>query len=177
MAENFTIVSIDPGTNTGIAIYEISPKDFSIVSLETLTVVLSEYGDLLAKLVKIKKTIASIIETYNPIIVSVEAAFLNIRFPKAVMQLSQIISAIELTIKTINSDIKIFEYPPKYIKKIIATGTADKDDMTEAVLKIKELSSNININHMSEHEVDAMSIGYVTLLEIRKTPFILYSIM
>ena len=116
-------------------------------------------------------------EEYKPLALGIETSFLNMRFPKAVIQLSQYLAVITNTTKSIVSDIKIFRYSPKYIKNNIgAGGDAKKDDMTSAIKKIPEVNDKIKIETLTEHEIDSLAIGYVVLKEIRSYPLVLCAI-
>lgn len=185
MLENtFTILAIDPGNNLGIAVYSVSTIDFSIINIETRYVVLDnlvdkEAGDKLGmKLFILSNIIKDLSYTYNPNILVLERSFLNMKFPQAVIQLSQYIAIIETTFRYLNPFIKVFKYAPKYIKSMTTkNGDANKDDMKAVVNTIPEIANCINVISLSEHEVDAVAIGYINLTEVRKYPFLLYTIM
>jgi Holliday junction resolvasome RuvABC endonuclease subunit len=181
MYDFFYLLGIDPGNNTGVAIYKIDSTTLDIVDLTTWVVVLNNiinaYGDVQLERNKMLSRIANnLSEIYNPNVLAMEAAFLNSRFPKAVMQLSQYTSTIEQTFINNNPFIKLFKYPPKYIKKYIGGGgNADKDRMLLAVKETPELLSYVELDRITEHEVDAIAIGYVALLELRLYPHLLIS--
>jgi len=178
MSDIFYVVGIDPGSNTGVAIAGLSAVDLSIRSLESFTLKLTDVDNvdniMLNRVQYLQKVCKLLANRYNPNAIGVEAAFLNSRFPKAVMQLSQYTMAIEQTFYSHDSFVKIFRYPPKYVKKYIgAGGNADKDDMTRAVFNIAELSNKIDLNVLTEHEIDAMAILYITVDNIRRQPHLL----
>ena len=180
--ESFNIVGIDPGNNIGVSIIEIGLPTYEILSVDTTFIILENNiskdsnDKILDKLNVLSKVVTDLINIYNPVAFAVEAAFMNVRFPKAVMQLSQYVAIIDHTIQLTNPFIKVFKYPPKYIKaRTVGSGNADKDAMTLGVSKINEISDKINVNILSEHEVDAVAIGYTALQEIREFPFILYT--
>lgn len=176
------IISIDPGSNLGIAIYGLNECTLEIVSIETILITLENRVNpedsrdrVLNKLMVINDTCEWLWRKYNPVAIVEEAAFVS-RFPKAVMQLSQYIATIELTFKRCNRNLVFFRYPPKYVKKEIqAGGGATKDDMTIGVSKVPEIVKFINPGVLSEHEVDALAIGYVGIQEIRDFPYVLYA--
>jgi Holliday junction resolvasome RuvABC endonuclease subunit len=182
MNETFRIVSIDPGTNIGISIMTIDCITFEVVAIETRVVTLNNYtyaddssDRLLEKLIHLNKVCYEIAYSYSPIAIFVESAFLNMRFPKAVIQLSQFIATIETTFIQALPMIKIFRYPPKYVKKLISEyGGATKDGMLDAINKIPNIGMLINTSLLTEHEVDAVAIGYVGLMEITQFPHLLY---
>lgn len=178
----FNIMAIDPGNNIGISILQINVNTLEIMSIISFTYVLSDYIDetsntkLLDRCIVLNKILLTTLNNFNPLVVVYEEAFMNSRFPKSIIQLSQYINTITTTIRNYNSWIKVFSYPPKYIKKFIgAGGTAEKDDMKKALLKIPEVHTKINLNNLTEHSIDSISIGYIALKEIRECQYILWS--
>jgi Holliday junction resolvasome RuvABC endonuclease subunit len=185
MDNYINILAIDPGNNIGVAILTIDVTTFTIVNIETKLYVLEnlvDYQDdnrnrILLKLSRIHSIVIELFNSYNPAAFAIETSFLNSRFPKAVIQLSQYVGMIEHSFYTCNPYIKLFRYMPKYIKKLVSgRGDADKDGMTVAIRSIPELITHITPELLSEHEVDALSIAYVMLQEIRRYPFILYTL-
>ena len=180
--DTINILSIDPGTNMGVTITTISVPDLKIVNIDTTVIDLSVYAandplnkNLLLRLNVIKDFIYHMMITYNPHILAMEAAFVNSRFPKSVMYLSQYIAAIEMTVYECNPYIRIFNYPPKLVKRIVnAGGKADKDDMKIAVSNISEIAQCVDVTYVSEHEVDSIAIGYTLIQELRDYPYLLW---
>lgn len=178
----FKIVSIDPGNNIGISIYTIDSLDYSVKSITTHTVVLDIHvekgpNQLTSRVYYLNRYFSELLEYHRPLVIVEEAAFLNNRFPKAVMQLSQYIAAVDIAIYEYSLNAKVFRYPPKYIKRFIgAGGNADKDDMLKAVKKIPEINGNVDLEAITEHEIDALSIGYVFIQELRLHPELLIKI-
>jgi len=184
MSDYIYIIAIDPGNNLGISIFKIEVPEYKIVEITNKQYILDNLVDkdlgkdkLLYKTLALQNIITGLIKIYNPHAVIAEAAFLNSRFPKAVMQLSSYIATIELTILHINKYIKLFRYPPKLVKRLIgAGGNAKKDDMTRAIGKIPELDALVDTSVLTEHEIDSLAIGYVGIEEIRAAPHILYTL-
>lgn len=183
--DTINIIGIDPGNNIGLAVYTVSIPDFKIVDIYTETFILdnnivnyrNNNDTMINRMLLLQKYITSVAEFYKPTAVGLEMAFLNMRFPKAVIQLSQYLAIIETTFFNILPFIKIFKNPPKYIKKYIgATGKADKDDMMNIVASINDISSMTNIANKSEHEIDALAIGYILLQDIKSKPYLLYAL-
>ncbi|MDQ6990800.1 MAG: crossover junction endodeoxyribonuclease RuvC [Mariprofundaceae bacterium] len=172
----FYLIGIDPGNNTGIAIYELDCNTKAVISIVTHTVVLDNLVTnrnevLLNRNAILSSVCKKLSSTYTPIVLAMESAFLNSRFPKAVMQLSQYTSTVEQAFYGINSFIKIHRYPPKYIKKYIgAGGNADKDAMTLAVKALPEISARIDLDRVTEHEIDALAAGYIAVSYVRQYP-------
>lgn len=165
----------------GVTVYTVTVPDLVIVNITTRVIDLSKFTiddpfskNLLLRIQIIQNYIREIMYEFNPHILAMEAAFVNSRFPKSVMYLSQYIAAIELTVTECNPFIRIFNYPPKKVKKIIgATGKGDKDAVANAINRIPEITQYINPLLVSEHEADSIAIGYLTILELRENPVLL----
>ena len=183
MMDYINIMSIDPGTNMGISIISVSVPDLKIqgittssIDLSTLTTPNELQDNLLLRTQKIQIIIRNIMDTYHPRVLAMEAAFVNVRFPRSVIYLSHYISAINLTITEADPFIKIFNYPPKKVKATVSGGTATKEDMMSAVSAIKEITSCIDPTKLTEHEVDSIAIGYTYIKELRDNPVLMLMI-
>ena len=179
------IISIDPGNNLGIAIYSLKSEPLEIIDIETRTLSLDRYIDkeqakfeiLSNKLQLLHSTMNELCEKHKPHALIIESSFLNIRFPAAVTQLSQYIAVIEFTFRRFDPFISILRYPPKYIKKLFTNnGSADKDDMLKGLKEKKDLCKLMDVDLLTEHEVDATAIGYIGIEYIKKNYSILISV-
>ena len=177
------IISIDPGTNMGISIITLEIPSLRIVSVNTCSIDLSLLtkpneleNNLLLRTQAIMRIVTGIMEDYKPRVLAMEAAFVNTRFPKSVMYLSQYIASISLAVTTADPFIKIFNYPPKKVKATVSVGGANKDDMLTAVSKIDELNKHIVIETLTEHEIDSLAIGYAYIKELRENPVLMLMI-
>jgi len=176
------IMGIDPGAgNTGIAVYTIDDKTFDILKIENILINLtkSKYDIdndnlLFQRLNRLYKICIKIFSNYDVFWIGIESAFLNRLRPAAYAPVvTSIYSIKKAFIDTYNTS-NIVEYPPMMVKHIVAEyGGATKDDMYMAVKGIKEINDLIDIDIISEHEVDALAMGYTLLTQIRKTPEIL----
>ena len=180
MEDSIKIIAIDPGGNTGVSIYTVGVPSLTIISVETFFIDLTYYDKdngyerLKNKLLGLENTIINLIEHYQPHILAIEDTFVNTRFPKSAIYLSQYIATIELAVMRHNRMIKIFKYAPKLIKKCMAgKGNADKDEMTLGVANNEELNKLLNPYMLTEHEVDSVSIGYLALTHLRNDPLML----
>jgi len=175
------ILSIDPGANCGVTIFTINIHTLEIVGIESILLLLNNYvnkddtkDNMNFRLKVLHKRIVGIVKEYDIRLLAIENAFLNSRFPKAVMQLSQYISTIELACNEVNKFIRIYKYQPTVIKKRIgAGGGANKDGMTSAINSIKDITKFVNPLNMTEHQVDSIAIGYLAITDIRDNPAIL----
>lgn len=180
MEDYIKLIGIDPGNNTGISILYIDPVTFLIKNIETRTVQLSRYSNDeydYTRLYILQNVISDLYHQAQPNAVAMEVAFLNMRYPKAVIQLSQYVGVVETTFKLLDSTIIMYKYSPMYIKSIAGgSGKADKNDMRDAVSRNKELVRHLNLDTMTEHEIDATCIAYTALLDIRENQYVLLAI-
>lgn len=179
----FTIIGIDPGNNLGIGILHIDVTTMSIVAVESRTYILDKlvddnsYNRLLDRCNNLFNIVKNLNYEYRPIVLGLEAAFMNSRFPKSVIQLSQYVGTIEIATQLNNYWCKILKYPPKYIKSMCgAGGSADKDAMKKNLLLIPEIANTIDVNNLTEHAIDSLSIAYVVYKYILENPYILYTL-
>lgn len=179
ISNRYNILAIDPGNNLGISILTI--EDDRIVSVHTRTIVLDNHVNddsmyrLLDRCMYLDYIVTGLMMEYQPAVVALENAFMNSRFPKSVIQLSQYVVTIELAVRRADCWCKIFKYAPKYIKsKIGAGGTADKSDMKSNLKSIQELNKLLDIDSLTEHSIDSISIGYIAYQDVVQYPHLLW---
>lgn len=175
--EYFTIFGIDPGSrNIGVAIYFIDIMDLSIIKIVPIQISLDKYvytnfqnSNLHIRLLKLMKEMNGLLKAYQPVAVSIESGFINVRRPGAVIPLASAISIISSCVNLYDTNIKLIEYTPSIIKKTIgANPHGNKNPVFEALLKIDEVSNTIDINYLTEHTIDGIAIAYNLLKEIRR---------
>lgn len=124
-------IGIDPGTNVlGYAVIEINKKKISIVTLGVLK--MSKLPDHQQKLKRIFERIQSLIETYKPHEMAIEAPF----FGKNVQSMLKLGRAQGVAMAAaITNDVEVTEYAPKQIKlSVTGSGNASKEQVC-AMLK------------------------------------------
>lgn len=177
---NIIILGIDPGTNTGISIMEIT-ESLEIVKIDTFSINLSNYIiDTLSnfekeadRLIALEESLKEILEKYNPQLIGMENAFFNKKFPLSGLKLSSFLGVIMMTVRKHNKQTKIYKLQPKYIKSVVSTGNAYKDDMLEAVRDNIELGKHLDIDKETEHSIDAVAISYSVKKLLEKYPYVL----
>jgi len=181
----FKLLGIDPGTNfCGVSIFTIESLD-KIVDVRTELIDISNpiytdlSNDLFYRLHRLEEAIKKLCLTeypFMPIALGIEAGFINRFRPAAYGPLAKSSFIIEHAFKDITGSNLIVEYPPSIIKKRVSRqGLATKSDMLTAVLNNDELSPWL-IGMETEHEIDAIAIGYCLLEDIRERPEILYKV-
>jgi len=160
------MISIDPGTRTiGICYWQLD-KNLDIINITSETLIIDDNIVLEQRLNIIYNLFYKIFEIYKPFQVVHEDAFMNRFRPNAYGPIYTTIYLIRNAYINQYGYYGIFSYPPKSIKAVINTGDANKNDMLMGVKKIEELKRFITDN-MSEHEIDAIAIGYTHLLNVR----------
>lgn len=184
MLASFNIIGIDPGKNTGISIINVNIDNLTINNIETLRIKLdrTEYeynNEFINNIFYLKEHMINLLNTYNPVAIGYETAFLNSKFPNAIGQLSQYTCIIDMVSREYNPFIKIYRYAPMLAKSLFnktVGGKADKSDMLTALKNNIELNSFVKLDNITEHEVDAVAMGYITLQKIRIDPMQLFTI-
>lgn len=181
--DTINLIAIDPGSNTGVSIFTLTVPDYEIINIDTFFIDLSYfeldngYESLKNKLLGLERSIIGIIDFYQPHLLAIEDTFVNYRFPKSAIYLSQYISTIELTVMRNNRLIKILKYPPKFIKKhFTGSGSADKDTMYVSAKDNTEITKFIDIDSITEHQIDSLAIGHLAITELRSDPLLLITI-
>ena len=168
-----TIVSIDPGTlHCGVAVWKLDNKTLSIKNIKTFTIEIDNNYDLEDRLTLLKKRLTNLWENIDeiPLHLVHESAFMNRLRPQAYGPIYTTIYIIRksfLSYYKINNKDRIFAYPPKLVKSFIIKGDANKNDILNGVKKTEELITFIDETKQSEHEIDAIAIGYTHIVNIR----------
>ena len=144
-APPYRLIGIDPGTNLlGFAVIEIADKQMKLIELGVVRLGLLENHQL--KLKKIFERIQTIIKTYHPKEMAIEAPF----FGKNVQSMLKLGRAQGVAIAAaVTLDVPVTEYSPKKIKQsVTGNGNASKE-------QIAAMLTNIFKVDMTEHTLDA----------------------
>jgi len=142
--EEKIILGIDPGTTImGFGLIKVKDKKMSLILMNELN--LKKYKDHYLKLKLIFERTISLIESYNPDEIAIEAPFFgkNIQSMLKLGRAQGVAMAAGLT-----REIPIQEYSPKKIKmSITGNGNASKEQvakMLQSLLKIEKLPKNLD---------------------------------
>ena len=142
--EEKIILGIDPGTTImGFGLIKVKDKKMSLILMNELN--LTKYKDHYLKLKLIFERTISLIESYNPDEIAIEAPFFgkNIQSMLKLGRAQGVAMAAGLT-----REIPIQEYSPKKIKmSITGNGNASKEQvakMLQSLLKIEKLPKNLD---------------------------------
>lgn len=138
------ILGIDPGTTImGFGLIKIKDKKMSLIFMNELN--LTKYKDHYLKLKLIFERTISLIESYNPDEIAIEAPF----FGKNIQSMLKLGRAQGVAMAAgLVREIPIQEYSPKKIKmSITGNGNASKEQvakMLQSLLKIEKLPKNLD---------------------------------
>ena len=138
------ILGIDPGTTImGFGLIKVKDKKMSLILMNELN--LTKYKDHYLKLKLIFERTISLIESYNPDEIAIEAPF----FGKNIQSMLKLGSAQGVAMAAgLTREIPIQEYSPKKIKmSITGNGNASKEQvakMLQSLLKIEKLPKNLD---------------------------------
>lgn len=171
------IMGIDPGSrNLGVAIMEIDIDTLEIIDIIPIPISLNKYlinnyktSHLYSRLTVLRREFEDIIDTFNPIAVAVESGFINPKMPGAVIPLANVLAIMTNVILENDTDTMIIEYPPSIIKKTIgANPVGNKSPVLEAISNNEEIKEIVDIDLLTEHNVDSIAIAYTLLVNLRK---------
>ena len=138
------ILGIDPGTTImGFGLIKVKDKKMSLILMNELN--LTKYKDHYLKLKLIFERTISLIESYNPDEIAIEAPF----FGKNIQSMLKLGRAQGVAMAAgLVREIPIQEYSPKKIKmSITGNGNASKEQvakMLQSLLKIEKLPKNLD---------------------------------
>jgi crossover junction endodeoxyribonuclease RuvC len=144
MSKEKIIMGIDPGTTImGFGIIKVTGSTMSFVQMNEL--ILKKYNDPFTKLKLIYDRTISLIDTYHPDEIAIEAPF----FGKNVQSMLKLGRAQGVAMAAgLSRQIPITEYFPKKIKMAITgNGNASKEQvakMLQSILNLKTLPKNLD---------------------------------
>ena len=180
LLEEFCFIAIDPGlNNTGIAIFYVKVTPFEILSITASTLksdrLIDDSGlddenftERLHKRYKMGNALKRILEETNPCVVVSESPFFDRRKPGSFAVLTEVLTTLFDTVVNYNPLIRFSMVEPLLVKKVLGVaGQKGKEVVREAMSKetllIQALSSPLE--HLDEHAVDAVGVGYTYLLK------------
>lgn len=174
-------LSIDPGINNlGISLFNINDNGIEVKETylvnnirkftEEEKIIEKKYTGRLVKVNAVYNKLKEIIDNNKIDCIIVEAPFYNALTPVAYGSLLEVITIIKYNIAYVN-DLDFMLLEPLYIKKIFTNAAmANKQLIKEFLIKKKEDGSILitkDIELLSEHETDAIAIGFVYSLILK----------
>ncbi|MCB9262063.1 MAG: crossover junction endodeoxyribonuclease RuvC [Flavobacteriales bacterium] len=138
------ILGIDPGTNImGYGILGCTKKSFQLISMGIIS--LNKYDSHALRLKKIFERVLSLIDSYHPDEMALEAPF----YGKNVQSMLKLGRAQGVAMAAgLHRELPIFEYAPKRIKQsITGNGNASKEQvasMLQTLLKFESIPQNLD---------------------------------
>lgn len=180
---SFKMVAIDPGlNNTGIAIFTISLFPFQITHIEAFTLKSErlvddsmldddDFMERLHKRYMMGNSLRRILEAHNPSSVVSESPFFDRRKPGSFAVLTEVLTELYDTVVQFNPLIRFSMKAPQLVKKTLGVaGIKGKEVVKEAMAKVEEIVSVVegSFDHLDEHAIDAIGVGYTWFTEERK---------
>ena len=164
MEVNMLVLGIDPSSNfIGLAIVEIDLKTFTPKIINTHCINLKSIRDfpdnkepIYYKAYVVRKYMMNLLGEYAFDKVVYEKPFINRLFMNAFPPVNSITTVMLECIHSFDPTIAITPYSPKEIKKGVGDAKADKDKMKILVNNLDWV--DINIDGISEHEIDALAV-------------------
>lgn len=156
------ILGIDPGTNLmGYGLLHIKDNKAQMIAMGVIE--LSKYPSHYLRLGKIFERITSIIDSYHPDEVAIEAPF----FGKNVQSMLKLGRAQGVAIAAaIERDIPISEYEPRKIKvAITGNGAASKEQVAGMLMRMLKIPAEDM--HVQMDATDALGVAYCHYLQMR----------
>ncbi len=157
------IMGIDPGTNLmGYAILRMKGNKAEMLAFGVIQ--LKKYESHYLRLGKIHERVTSIIDSYHPDEVAIEAPF----YGKNVQSMLKLGRAQGVAIcAAIQRDIPISEYEPKRIKMAITgNGAASKEQVAAMLQRMLNISDEIM--HIQLDATDALAAAYCHFIQMGK---------
>ena len=178
------IMGIDPSTNfRGISIYTINVDSFEILDIYTETIDLSSLRIPEAldkhtyKNVYVYNLFKKLFTNYHISMLGIESAFIHLKKISSFLPLTRVIQTIELAYYSIYKELKVVKFAPLYVKRMMSKNFYyDKKGTQDSIKSIESIYKFINTKDISEHEYDAVAIGYVLYNKLKKRKEALISI-
>lgn len=167
-----TILALDPGlSKMGWALLELKKKKINVLKVGTIETkkvttrvaykrLNQKYGNRIITLLKLEKNLFKIMQEYQPDHFAIEDAFFNSRFASAFSALVQVmLVTTRLVFKLFHKT--VHKIPTKSAKKALCGHGGDsKAPIKKAIQKNKNIKLNITVDELTEHEADAIAVGY-----------------
>ena len=188
----FNIVGIDPGSTTmGVACLGVSLNNLSLKSVETFQItadqptggvkladgLLEYYPPRSIRMLEIQRRLQTAFDFYQPVQIACESPFYNPRNPNAYGVLVEVVKTVEDTVRSWNPWRPLYRIESTAAKKSV---NPTNDQLAKELKLIKDSKLRIkeavrifpelhmlNLDIMTEHEIDAVVVGYCQLTRLR----------
>jgi len=185
-SDYYTIMGIDPSINNiGVSIFYIDRHSFTINKIVTTLIDTNKLVSVKEipsthdnKSILLFNEFTNMLNWISPAAVAMESSFLDTKkSPLAFKSLVTAITSIKLAITKFNSYIKIYDYPPSIVKGTINTTRDNKNYVLQALTDSTYIPETYKeyLPHITEHELDAVSIGLTHYINIIKQEVICHT--
>ncbi|MEC9415998.1 MAG: crossover junction endodeoxyribonuclease RuvC [Pseudomonadota bacterium] len=135
---NQRVLGIDPGSRlTGFGLIDIKNNQPSYI---TSGIIKSQKGNFPVRLKTIYQSVLKLIQKYNPNIMVIESVFVH-KSAGSALKLGHARAA--ALCASFNSEVEIFEYAPREIKKaVVGNGAASKEQVQHMVVSLLGLDAS-----------------------------------
>lgn len=179
--DEFIILAIDPGTNScGFSILSLNLSTGNIDVVRSFTKKAADYLRGNKELVEMHgekdirnhgyvNTFLDLLSAWRPEIVVIEDAFMS-RFPAAFAALREQTQLFRIACYQKDPHQCVMMVEPSRIKKHMKVKGGDKDLMTEALRKRKDVSysDDVVIDELDEHSIDSVCIGLFSADRVKR---------
>lgn len=193
---SFFILGIDPGSTTmGVAALEINIADKALLRADSFTIDANKpcggrevqswkeefYPPRTQRMDEIKIRLTHAMNHYQPLQIACETPFFNSLHPSAYGVLVEVVKVVEETVRAWSAWRPLYRVEATAAKRSVNPTNKEealrlkqiknsKDRIRETVRIFSELSF-LNLDTMSEHEVDAVVVAYCQLQRLRANDY------
>lgn len=179
---HFVMMASDPSSNfVGFAFLIVDSRtmklDFvytSLIDLKYLDVGNDTHPAVDSRIRALRKRIIPLLQTFKPKVFAYERAFNNVRTPGAFEPLVASTTVMKQACLDFNPTMNITAYSPGQVKNALGQkGNCKKEVMKEACRTDMRINQFVDVNLISEHEIDAIAVGLCCLDSYRDVKVLL----
>lgn len=194
--DHFFIVGIDPGSTTmGVAALAVRISDLELLRIDSFTIDANKpcggksypssleetYPARSVRMLEISRRLANAFDYYTPLQIACETPFYNPRNPNAYGVLVEVVKTVEIAVRDWNPWRPLYRIESTAAKKSVSPTDEDERKRLRLIKDSKERIKEtvrifpplqfLDLSKMSEHEIDAVVVGYCQLLRLRNRDF------
>lgn len=173
-------LAVDPGlTNAGIAVFTIDFITFEIKGIKTFpsTFIHAAQSNVLGIGEKLSHRflkarfqanyLLTLTAVIKPAFIVIEAPFFSMKFPGAFRPLVELLGIYRTELYYRFPELHLVTYEPREVKKSVGAKMIGKEEVLKALVKIPEIMLFFDPSNKTEHEIDAVAVGFKHLLALR----------
>ncbi len=190
------IVGIDPGSTTmGVAALAVRIEDLALLRVDSFTIDANKpcggrtiapgleelYPARSVRMIEINKRLQTAFDHYQPLQIACETPFYNPRNPNAYGVLVEVVKTVEMAVREWNPWRPLYRIEATAAKKSVGPSNEadrlrlkaikDSKERIKETVRIFPPLQFLDLEKMSEHEIDATVVGYCQLQRLRARDF------